>query len=121
MKDKKMISTYIVTVIFTVSIILNIICFTTFLPTPHPDNLRDFNSLLELKTFLALSTIDQREYTETYRCVQFTMDLIDEARLYGYRMWWLSEENHAMCAAFAGSTLFVIEPQTDGIEYVIGI
>ena len=119
--SKKMIATYIVTIVFTLSIILNIICFTTFLPTPHPDNLRDFNNMFELKTFLALSTVDQREYTETYRCVSFSMDLIEEARLCGYRMWWFSKDNHAMCCAFAGSTLYVIEPQTDGIGYAMGI
>jgi len=117
------ISLYIVTVTFTVSIILNIICFTTFLPAPQPDELRDFNSMIELKTFLALSSIDQREYTDTYKCTKFTRDLIEEARLCGYRMGSFNDwdANHMMCFAYVNGILYVVEPQTDGIEHAIRV
>lgn len=114
---------YIITVIFTISIILNIICFATFLPIPQSDNLRDFNNMLELKTFLAISTIDQRELTETYKCVQLARDLVEEARQCGYSMscYYNQRENHVMCCTYICSVLYVIEPQTDEIEYAIGV
>ncbi|MEM3506792.1 MAG: hypothetical protein QXT31_03975 [Candidatus Bathyarchaeia archaeon] len=91
--------------------------------------LNHFQSLDELKRFLANSQISERKYSyTTYNCINFAKDLKIEAREKGYNLsfvianyrvgnWLLGyeEASHAFNAALINGNLVYIEPQNDRI------
>ena len=85
------------------------------------DNLRNFDSIKELKAFLEVDDVSQSTYIEEiYDCENFAMDLQDCAALKGYRVSLQVNENqyetHMMNFAIIENPreqIIFIEPQND--------
>lgn len=88
-----------------------------------PDPPKPFPNEQALQEFLASDTTSDTTYSEDYDCVDFTLDLIQNAGEKGYYLfpYVIIEQKHLVCGTFVYDDLLVqiilIEPQTD--EYVI--
>ena len=96
--------------------------------------IRDFETMTELRTFLENDYTDRIPWTTGFDCEEFTDTLIENARLQGYRLrsiivddpnslwpnnnfYWVGEGSHAVCIAFvaADGCEYYIEPQNDRV------
>jgi hypothetical protein len=82
----------------------------------HP---RQFNSVEELKAWLAGNDIDKREYIEfTYDCDDFAQDLMLAALEDGYLISTELWSCHMLNSTIIGNNIYTIEPMTDGVQFV---
>ena len=88
------------------------------------DNLRNFDSIKELKSFLEADDVNESTYIEdVYDCENFAMDLQDCAASKGYRVslqvninnYEVHMQNFAIIMNPRQQVIF-IEPQTDAVE-----
>jgi hypothetical protein len=82
----------------------------------HP---RQFNSVEELKAWLAGNDIDEREYVEfTYDCDDFAQDLMKAALEDGYLVSTELWSCHMLNSTIIGNDIYTIEPMTDSVQFV---
>ena len=84
---------------------------------PERWSTRDFNTRQELIEFLHTDNTDQMQYTSDFKCIDFSLMLIEHAKAAGYRIYFTSANGHAFCKAYIISERrwVYIEPQTDEI------
>ena len=77
----------------------------------------DFNTRQELIRFLQTDNTDRMRYTSDFKCIDFSLMLIEHAKAAGYRIYFTSSNGHAFCKAYIISERkwVNIEPQTDKI------
>jgi len=92
----------------------------------EPHELRHFQSLRELETFLELDTTNLLSYRGDFKCLNFAETLSHHAMESGYRVVVLEDAwacnvavRHAYNMAYCieEDTFYVIEPQSDRIIY----
>jgi len=84
---------------------------------PERKSTRDFYSRQELIKFLQADNTDRMQYTSDFKCIDFSLMLIEHAKAAGYRIYFTSANDHAFCKAYIISERrwVNIEPQTDEI------
>ena len=96
-------------------LILLIVC----LAVGEPERLstQDFSTRQQLSTFLRMDNTNQMQYTSDFECIDFSLTLIERAKVDGYRLYFTSTSDHAFCKAYIVSEdLWInVEPQTDVI------
>jgi hypothetical protein len=86
----------------------------------HP---REFNSVDELKAWLAQDATNQTLYifgngcVSRYDCDDYAMALVRNALLDGYLVSIQIEGNHMVNSTVIGNTIYYIEPQTDEVRF----
>jgi hypothetical protein len=81
-----------------------------------PRQVREFQSLDELKAWLAKDKTNEHEYIPTlYDCDDFALDLVKDALDDGYQIFAVPLLNHIFCCAFIGNDIYYIEPRTDDV------
>ena len=88
-------------------------------------NLRDFQDLITLRSFLAHNKIDENEWIKNeYTCYTFSTDLVDAARIEGYRAQVVIKNNYLGTGLSHAQVQFwveesgvwiIVEPQNDGL------
>ena len=77
----------------------------------------DFNKREDLIMFLSTDSTNTMEYTTSFNCEDFSRTLIQEAKKSGYRLYYYSTFDHALCKAYLikENKWVIVEPQTDEI------
>ena len=82
-------------------------------------NMRDFNSLDELKSWLAEDTTDCLPYLEgIFDCDDFAHTLMLNAFLDGYIVGIFATADHQLNICFVGDMVYLVEPQDDLVVFV---
>lgn len=94
-----------------------LILLTVYLAVGEPERLstQDFSTRQQLSAFLQSDNTNQLQYTSNFKCIDFSLTLIEHAKEAGYRIYFTSNSDHAFCKAYITSedTWLNIEPQTD--------
>jgi len=79
------------------------------IPTyPEP---KQFNSIMECKSWMSMQDICRREYRHLYDCDDFALDLVMAAMKDGYIIGLCSSTRHMQCFTIIGNMMYKIEPQ----------